>query len=96
MLHQLQSGEEKVIAYDGRSLNQNEINNCITSKELLTVVYFTKYFRQYLLGRQFVVRTDHMALNLSCSDDALELMCDSCNDNLIGWPLDVPSPGPLA
>jgi hypothetical protein len=28
----------------------------------LAVVYFIQYFRQYLLGRQFVVRTDHQAL----------------------------------
>jgi len=63
VLSQLQNGEERVIAYAGRSLNQNEINYCITRKELLAVVYFTKCFRQYLLGRQFIVRTDHMALN---------------------------------
>ena len=26
------------------------------------MVYFTKYFRQYLLGRRFIIRTDHAAL----------------------------------
>ena len=29
----------------------------------MAVVYFCKYFRQYLLGREFIVRTDHSALS---------------------------------
>ena len=27
------------------------------------MVYFCKYFRQYLLGRDFIIRTDHSALS---------------------------------
>ena len=34
----------------------------MTEKELLAVVYFTQYFRQYLLGRRFKIHTDHQAL----------------------------------
>ena len=34
----------------------------MTRRELLAVVFFTKYFRSYLLGRQFTIRTDHSAL----------------------------------
>ena len=63
VLSQVQNGQEKVIAYAGRALSRNEMNYCITRKELLSIVYFTKYFRQYLLGREFVVRTDHAALS---------------------------------
>jgi hypothetical protein len=62
VLSQVQNDNEKVIAYAGRTLKQNEINYCITRKELLAVVVFLKQFRQYLLGRHFVVRTDHSAL----------------------------------
>lgn len=62
VLSQVQSGQERVIAYAGRSLNRNELNYCVTRKELLAVVHFTKYFRQYLLGRKFIIRTDHAAL----------------------------------
>ena len=39
-----------------------ELNYCTTRRELLAVVYFVKYFKQYLLGRKFVIRTDHAAL----------------------------------
>ena len=63
VLSQIQDGHERVIAYAGRALNSNELNYCVTRKELLAVVYFTKYFRQYLLGREFLIRTDHAALS---------------------------------
>jgi len=62
VLSQVQSGVERVIAYASRSLSKPERNYCITRKELLAIVCYTKSFRQYLLGRQFVVRTDHSAL----------------------------------
>ena len=35
---------------------------CTTRKELLAVVRFCVYYRNYLLGRQFLVRTDHNSL----------------------------------
>ena len=62
VLSQMQDGRERVIAYASRSLNKAEKNYCVTDKELLAVRYFMEYFRQYLLGRKFVVRTDHQAL----------------------------------
>ena len=62
VLIQIQEGRERVIAYASRSLNKAESNYCITEKELLAVRYFIEYFRQYLLGRRFKVRSDHQAL----------------------------------
>ena len=62
ILHQIQEGRERVISYASRALNKAEKNYCITEKELLAVRYFVEYFRQYLLGRRFMVRTDHQAL----------------------------------
>jgi len=56
------NGEEDMLAYAGRALNRNELNYCVTRRELLTIVHFTRHFRQYLLGRQFTIRTDHAAL----------------------------------
>ena len=62
ILHQVQGDRERVIAYASRSLNKAECNYCITEKELLAARYFIEYFRQYLLGRRFKVRSDHQAL----------------------------------
>ena len=62
VLSQIQDGCERVIAYASRSLSKAERNYCITRQELLSVVFFVKYFRCYLLGRHFLLRTDHAAL----------------------------------
>jgi len=62
MLSQVPNGVERVIAYASRSLSKPERNYCVTKKELLAIVCYTKTFRQYLLERQFVIRTDHSAL----------------------------------
>jgi len=62
VLSQVQNGVEKVIAYASRSLSKPEQNYGVTRKELLAIVCYTKTFQQYLLGRQFVIRTDHSAL----------------------------------
>jgi len=62
VLSQIQNDQERVVAYASRSLDRRERNYCVTRKELLAVVHFMCYFKQYLLGRQFTVRTDHAAL----------------------------------
>lgn len=62
VLSQMQQGEEKVIAYASRLLSGSEKNYCVTRKELLAFVFFIKKFKHYLLGRKFIVRTDHAAL----------------------------------
>ena len=62
VLSQIQDGTERSIAYASRSLNAAERNYCTTRKELLGVVYGLKQYRQFLLGRPFVIRTDHSSL----------------------------------
>ena len=56
-------GHERVIAYGSRLLTKAERQYCVTRKELLSVVTFTRQYRSYLLGRRFVLRTDHGSLN---------------------------------
>ena len=43
-------------------LTRPEQQYCVTRRELLAVVESVKYFHHYLLGRHFVVRTDHGSL----------------------------------
>ncbi len=54
--------EEKPIAFASKSLTKSQRKYCVTRRELLALVTFVQQFRHYLLGRHFVVRTDHSAL----------------------------------
>ena len=55
-------GGERVVAYASRLLSKPERQYCVTRRELLAVVTFTRHFRPFLLGRPFVLRTDHGSL----------------------------------
>ena len=62
VLSQVQGDREVVIAYASRSLSNAERNYDTTKKELLAVMFGLRAYRQYLLGRKFIVRTDHSAV----------------------------------
>ena len=62
VLSQEDNGRERVIAYASRVLSKAERRYCVTRRELLAVVKFLQHFRPYLLGRHFIVRTDHGSL----------------------------------
>ncbi|CAC5394031.1 unnamed protein product [Mytilus coruscus] len=60
--HRHEDGKEKFIAYASRPMSKSERKYCVTRKELLAVVYFVKYFKPYLYGRKFTIRTDQSSL----------------------------------
>ena len=62
VLSQIQDGEEKVIAYVSRTMNPAQQQYCTTKRELLAVITFMKHFKHYLLGQEFIIRTDHAPL----------------------------------
>ena len=62
VLSQKQNGVERVIAFGSKTLSKSQRRYCTTYKELLAVVFFVKQYRHYLLGRRFLVRTDHSSL----------------------------------
>lgn len=57
-----EGGIERVVAYASRTLTKEERKYAATKKELLSMVCFTKYFKHYLLGKEFILRTDHSSL----------------------------------
>ena len=61
-LSQEQGGVLRPVGYGSKKLNPLQRRYCTTRKELLAVVTFTRQFRHYLVGRPFLVRTDHNSL----------------------------------
>ncbi|KAI5151211.1 hypothetical protein ENBRE01_1973 [Enteropsectra breve] len=55
-------GNEKIVHYFSKILDETQKNYCITDKELLAVVKGIDKFRRYLLGKKFILKTDHQAL----------------------------------
>jgi hypothetical protein len=51
-----------VICYESRKLNEHEINYVTRDLELAAIVHALKMWRHYLLGRRFVLMTDHCGL----------------------------------
>jgi len=63
VLQQEQDGLHCVIGYASKAFTATEQSYCITRKELAGMILSLKHYRQYLLGRQFTIRTDHAALS---------------------------------
>jgi len=80
VLSQVQEGIEKPISFASRQLNKAERAYSALELETLAVVWATKYFRCYLYGKKFLVRTDHAALKF------LRNFADS-NCRLMRWSL---------
>jgi hypothetical protein len=62
ILSQIQDGVERPLAYASRQLNTVEQAYSANEVELFALVWAMKYFRCYLFGTKFVVKTDHTAL----------------------------------
>ena len=62
VLSQVQDGVERPVSYASQPFNKHKRNYNVTRKELLAVVTYVRKFKQYLLGRAFIIRTDHAAL----------------------------------
>ena len=61
-LSQVQDGVVKPICFASHALLKLHKNYCTTRKELLVVVKFCRQFRHYLVGRFFLIRSDHNSL----------------------------------
>ena len=63
VLSQVQDdGAEDIVAYASRVLTKAERQYSVTRRELLAVIIFLDHFRQYLLGKPFLLRSDHGSL----------------------------------
>ena len=60
--HDEDGPKEVVIAYASKGTKPSERNYGATQLELLAVVWATRHFHHYLVGRKFTLRTDHTSL----------------------------------
>jgi hypothetical protein len=51
-----------VVCYESQKLNEHEVNYVTHDLELAAIVHALKMLRHYLLGRKFVLMTDHCGL----------------------------------
>ena len=67
--------DNHVIAYTSRTLTKCEQNYSVIQKECLAIVYALKQFRHYLLGRKFLLLTDHAPLQWLGSQKMEGMLC---------------------
>ena len=58
-------GEEHVVAYASKLLNNLQVKWDSYHKELAAIIFATQQFRPYLYGRKFYVLTDSHSLKFS-------------------------------
>ena len=62
MLTQLNKGEWQPVAFASRSMTETECRYAQIEKEALAVTWACEKFRDYILGRNFDIETDHKPL----------------------------------
>ena len=62
VLEQSEEGKPYVVYYANKTLNKEQRNYTTTEKELLAIVYTLDRFREYLVGSDIIIFTDHSAL----------------------------------
>ena len=62
VLSQVIDGKEHPVAFAGKRLSPTEANYDPHKGELFAVMFFLRYFKYFLFGKQFILRTDHKSL----------------------------------
>ena len=62
ILSQGEIGKDLPISYASKTLGKHDLNKPVIEKELLAIYWGIEFFRPYLVGRKFIVVTDHRPL----------------------------------
>jgi predicted aspartyl protease len=66
-----QDGEERTVGYMSKTFSDTERRYCTSRQELLAIIKSLQYWRNYLIGRRVIVRSDHKALQYLLSSKSL-------------------------
>lgn len=72
--HKFPNNENKPVAFVSRALSKSERNYSTLEKEALAIIFCVTKLRQYLLGTNFILRTDHKPLLAIFGDKGLPVM----------------------
>lgn len=61
------------IYYGNRALTKTEKNYSVYEKELLAIVYFTRFFKAYLMGRHLQVYMITVHFDIYCTSKKMRL-----------------------
>ncbi|MGL5707185.1 MAG: reverse transcriptase domain-containing protein, partial [Aeromonas sp.] len=75
-------GSEEIIYTFSKGLDKAQMNYSVTDKELLAVIKGLEFFRSYLIGKPFVLKTDHKALEYLWS-------AKNMNSRMLRWSLKI-------
>ena len=81
--------EGKVIAYESRKLKEHEQKYSAYDLELAVVIHALKMWRHYLMGRKFLLLTDHHSLTNYFSQPTLNARQARWVDFLSGFYFDI-------
>jgi hypothetical protein len=87
ILSQVQNGVARPIGYASRQKNKAEQSCSASETKILALVWATKYIRCYILGRRFLVRTDHAALTYLQKFAYKTVVCCVGAQNCPNWTL---------
>lgn len=88
--------KKNFIKFTSRSLSKSEQNYSVSKRELLAIVFSFKKFENYLIGRRFILLTDHKPLSYILSQKRLGELQSSWIDILLRFNFEIIYiPGPL-
>jgi len=82
---QRQEGKVRYLGFNSRKLKETERRYSVPKKELISILYHVKHYRDYLIGRPFKLYTDSQALATILND----LNNPKRNSILAGWMADL-------
>lgn len=83
------ASERRYIAFASKALNGAQANYPATKRELLAVVFALREFSQHLLGRRFILYTDHQALTSIFTSSSLSYVVANWLDVLLEYDFEI-------